>query len=166
MEGSSRSTDVDVLLARDYFLRNFAHSSSPKSILKWFLKAEQIIICCYNQKRLVPFEQEPNPQIRLIFHHFLSCTNCSMRVSCCWFVSKFWQHILNYSIYKSCKNIQFLLFLVTFYTPNTEGTSFLQQLKFKGLVICPVYWIQFLTLEFYFQELIHSYLQIRLGDLS
>lgn len=44
--------------ARDYSLMNFAHSSSPKSILEWFLLAEQIIICHYDQKRLVLFEQE------------------------------------------------------------------------------------------------------------
>lgn len=37
---------------------NFAHSGSPKSILEWFLLAEQIIICHYDQKRLVLFEQE------------------------------------------------------------------------------------------------------------
>lgn len=44
--------------ARDYSLMNFAHSGSPKSILEWFLLAEQIIICHYDQKRLVLFEQE------------------------------------------------------------------------------------------------------------
>lgn len=49
-------------LARDYSLLNFAHSSSPKSVLEWFLLAEQIIICHYDQKRLVPFEKKNKTQ--------------------------------------------------------------------------------------------------------
>lgn len=83
---------LEKFLARDYSLTIFAHSISPKSVLEWFLLAEQIIICHYDQKRLVPFEKErkkpshPTPPIRWIFHNFYR-VQIAVSVSCYWHVS-------------------------------------------------------------------------------
>lgn len=57
-------------LDRDYSLMNFAHSSSPKSVLEWVLLAEQILICHFDLKRLVRFKKKTPKSTRLLSDSF------------------------------------------------------------------------------------------------